>query len=103
MAKEFIEDKQNICNAILNMLRQTSQFGNDNYNSLVELRFIERGEQVGGEMSPFITEEGYAKEDIVRPIFKDGTGKSGYYDCIVTMDSGIAMIKDVMTQFVFKM
>ena len=103
MATQFIEDKQNICDAILNMLRQTSQFGDDNYNSIVKLRFIKCGEQVGGEMSPFVNKDGYAKEDIVRPIFKNGNGESGYYDCIVTMDSGTAMIKDVMTQFVFKM
>ena len=49
-------------------------------------------------------EEGGRYEETVRPIFEDGCGEAfGYYDVNVSMDSGIAIIMDVVNQFVRKM
>ena len=40
--------------------------------------------------------------EIVRPIFEDGTGQNGDYDVVVTCDSGIAIIMDIVDKFVRK-
>lgn len=42
-------------------------------------------------------------KQIVRPVFEDGTGSDGYYDCDVSADSGIAVLMDVTRQFVKRM
>ena len=75
----FIEDKQKICDAFCETLKLTH-----NAHDLVELRymFLKNGEEV------------------VRPIFKDGWGSSGYYDVNVSWDSGTAMISDIVKGFV---
>ena len=38
--------------------------------------------------------------EVVRPIFEDGTGEDGWYDINVSMDSGTAVITDIINQFV---
>lgn len=86
------ENKQEICDKLLEALRATSAAGAIENNDLVELRYIK--EENGDE--------------IVRPIFRDGAGKphskyGGYYDVNVTGDSGIAVIMDVVKQFVCHM
>ena len=78
------ENKQEICNAFLECLKLTSAAGTG--NPVVELQYME-------------LENG---DEIVRPIFADGTGKNGWYDVNVTCDSGIAIIMDLVKQFVRK-
>lgn len=89
--KELCENKQCILDKMVEAIRLTSaggiKYGN---NALVELKFI-----------PSIVNEN--RGDVVRPIFEDGTGVNGYYDVNVDCDSGIAMIMDVVNQFVKKM
>ena len=82
----FIENKQDICDAICKALQLTNNAGSPTDNPLAELRYIrtDRGEHV-------------------RPIFADGTGQDGYYDVNVTMDSGTAMFIDIAVQFIRKM
>lgn len=80
------ENKQEICNAFLKTLQLTRAAGVEEYNPLVELRYIQK-------------ENG---DEIVRPIFADGNGENGYYDVNVTCDSGIAVLIDVMKWFVGK-
>ena len=81
-----MEDKQSICTALCAVLQMTDNAGRDNY--LKELRYLPEG---NGRYS-----------EVVRPIFKDGTGEDGYYDINVSMDSGTAMITDIANQFVNK-
>lgn len=80
------EDKQMICTAICNALRTTSAAGNPENNALKELRYIQK-------------ENG---DEIVRPVFENGTGEDGYYDINISGDSGIAIFMDVVNQFVRK-
>lgn len=54
------EDKQEVCNAMLEALRKTSAFGYPEGNPLVELRYLPEG---NGRYT-----------EVVRPIFEDGTG-----------------------------
>ena len=85
------EDKQAICNAFCETLRLTSAAGSPNNNPLIELRYMTR-------------EEGGRFDETVRPIFEDHCGEAfGYYDVNVSCDSGIAMIMDIVNQFVKKM
>ena len=85
------EDKQAICNAFCETLRLTSAAGSPTNNPLIELRYMTR-------------EEGGRFDETVRPIFEDHCGEAlKYYDVNVSMDSGIAMIKDIMKQFVNQM
>ena len=85
------EDKQAICNAFCETLRLTSAAGSPTNNPLIELRYMTK-------------EEGGRFEETVRPIFEDRCGeKFGYYDVNVTCDSGIAIIMDIVNQFVKKM
>ena len=77
------ENKQAICDAFLKTLRLTSAAGSG--NSLVELRYMS---------------EGGTYPETVRPIFEDGNGENGWYDVNVSCDSGIAIIEDIMRQFV---
>ena len=79
------ENKQEICDAFCKCLQLTSAAGHPDGNPLTELKYFEdeRGE-------------------FVRPIFRDGNGKDGYYDVNVTCDSGIAIIMDLTKQFVRK-
>lgn len=80
------ENRQEICDAFCKMLQLTRNAGDPIGNPIVELRFI--GTNLG---------------EFVRPIFADGTGSDGYFDVNVTMDSGTAMIVDIVNQFVRKM
>ena len=82
------EDKQEVCNAMLEALRKTSAFGYPEGNPLVELRYLPEGNGRDTE--------------VVRPIFEDGTGNNGYYDINVGMDSGMAIIIDIVKQFVMR-
>ena len=82
-----MENKQAVCTAICNALRTTSAAGSEKNNPLVEIRYIKN---VHGD-------------EIARPIFKDGCGENGYYDVIITGDSGIAIFMDIDRQFVRKM
>ena len=86
----FVEDKKAICDAMCEALRKTSAAGNPINNALVELRYMTK-------------EEGGRYEETVRPIFENGCGENGYYDINVSCDSGIAVIMDIMNQFVRKM
>lgn len=76
------EDKQAVCTAMCKALQETVAAGSG--NRLVELRYIPR---LNGM-------------EIVRPIFEDGCGEDGYYDINVSCDSGIAIIEDIVRQFV---
>ena len=80
------ENKQEICDKLLEALRATRAAGIEENNDLVELRYIKDD-----------------RREIVRPIFRDGCGKDGYYDVNVAGDSGVAVIMDVVKQFVRKM
>lgn len=78
----YREDKQAILDAICEALRLTSAAGTG--NPLVEIRYIQK---------PNGTE-------LARPIFENGTGEDGYYDVNITCDSGIAIFKDIVKQFI---
>ena len=80
-----MENKQRICNKMGEAIRATAAGGIG--NPLVSLSYMK-------------LENG---EEIVRPLFADGTGNNGYYDINVTCDSGIAMIMDITKQFVRRM
>ena len=85
------EDKQAICNAFCETLRLTSAAGSPNNNPLIELRYM-------------TAEEGGRFDETVRPIFENHCGEAlKYYDINVSCDSGIAMIMDIVNQFVRKM
>ena len=73
------EDKQAICDAFLNTLLLTRAAGEG--NPVKELRYI-------------------PEKEIVRPVFEDGSGEDGWYDVHVACDSGIAIIMDLVSQFV---
>lgn len=79
-----MEDKQAICEALCATLRMTSNGGGR--NALKELKYMPEG---NGRYT-----------EAVRPIFEDGTGENGWYDINVAMDSGTAMISDIVRQFV---
>lgn len=79
-----MENKQMICNALCDALRLTRNAGTG--NALKELRYIPEGNGMYSE--------------VVRPIFENGTGEDGWYDINVSMDSGTAMIIDIVNQFV---
>lgn len=79
-----MENKQQICNAICQALRKTDAAGNN--NALAELRYIRKNNG----------------DEIVRPVFENGTGEDGYYDINISGDSGIAIFMDVVNQFVRK-
>lgn len=84
------EDKQKICDLLCEALKATSNAG-EGGNPLVELKYIEKP----------LDKPQYS--EIVRPIFADGTGKNGWYDVNVSMDSGTALFIDIAKQFVAKM
>lgn len=84
------EDKQKICDAMCETLKLTSAAGSPINNPLIELHYMTK-------------EEGGRYEETVRPIFADGCGKNGYYDINVSCDSGVAVIIDIVNQFVKKM
>lgn len=78
------ENKQAICDAFLKTLQLTRAAGSPENNRLVELRYM--------------TDDW--DREIVRPIFEEGNGKDGWYDINVSGDSGIAIIMDIVKQFV---
>lgn len=84
------ENKQAICDAMCETLRLTRAAGSPTNNPLIELRYMTK-------------EEGGRFEETVRPIFEDGCGENGYYDINVSMDSGVAIIMDIVNQFVKSM
>jgi hypothetical protein len=86
----MMEDKQRICDAMCETLRLTRAAGSPTNNPLVELKYMTK-------------EEGGRFEETVRPIFEDGCGKNGYYDINISWDSGIAIVMDIVNQFVKKM
>lgn len=84
----MMEDKQAICNAFCETLKLTRAAGSPTNNPVIEIKYMTK-------------EEGGRFEETVRPIFADHCGESmGYYDVNVTGDSGIAVIMDIMKQFV---
>lgn len=82
----IIEDKQKFCNKLVEVLRCTEIFGHPDNNKLVELRYLRDS----------------SDNEIVRPIFEDGTGEDGWYDINVNFDSCTAMIGDIYNQFLCK-
>lgn len=80
----MIENKQAFLNEFVKLLQMTELFGDERNNRLVELRYL-RNEH---------------NDEIVRPIFEDGTGEDGWYDIRVNMDSCSAMIGDIYKQFI---
>ena len=84
---KFVEDKQKMLDKFLETLRLCSCAGNIIHNDLVELK-------------SFVDEH---NEEWVRPIFRNGAGKNGYYDVKVSGDSNIAIIMDVVENFVRRM
>lgn len=73
------EDKQAICDAFLKTLLLTRAAGEG--NRVKELRYI-------------------PEKEIIRPVFEDGSGEDGWYDVHVACDSGIAVVMDLVSQFV---
>ena len=89
------ENKQLICNKILEALQETRQFRPGiGCNGLVELRYIRKEEA---------HEPNVQYDETVRPIFEDGTGKNGWYDINVSCDSGTALFMDISKQFLARM
>ena len=86
---KFKEDKQAICEEFCKVLQMTSALGYPEGNPLEELKYMPNG---NGKYT-----------EAVRPIFRDGTGSNGYYDINVGMDSGVAVIIDIVNQFVKRM
>ena len=84
-----MEDRQKICDAMCEALRLTRAAGSATNNPLVELRYLTK-------------EDGGRYEETVRPIFEDGCGKNGYWDINITWDSVVAVIMDIVNQFVKK-
>ena len=82
-----MENKQAICDALCVALVLTNNAGRG--NALKRLVYMPEG-------------NGYYSE-VVRPVFEDGTGEDGYYDINVAMDSGTALITDIVNQFVRNM
>ena len=80
-----MENKQKICNEMCAAIRATAAGGTG--NCLISLSYMK-------------LDNG---EEIVRPLFADGTGSNGHYDINVTCDSGIAMIMDITKQFIRRM
>ena len=83
---QFVENKQEMCDALLAMLQKTACAGHPDGNPLRKLTY-------------FVREDG---TEIVRPIFHDGAGRDGYYDVVVTGDSNMGILYDVFRQFVQK-
>ena len=83
----FVEDKQAMLNKFLETIRMCSCAGNISNNDLVELNY-------------FKDEHG---DEWVRPIFRNGVGKNGWYDVKVTGDSNMGIIFDVTRQFLREM
>ena len=82
----FEENKQLMLDKFLETLRLCSCAGYIINNDLVELKYINDGEN-----------------EWVRPIFRNGVGKNGYFDVKITGDSNIAIIMDVVEHFVRRM
>ena len=82
-----MENKQYVCDMMCYAIRATDAGGNTDNNRLEKLIYkkLDNG------------------NEIVRPIFEDGTGSDGYYDIDVTADSGIAIIMDITKQFIRRM
>ena len=84
---EFKENKEEFCNKFCELLRMTSNLGNDNYNSLVALKY-------------FKDDKG---EEFVSPRWKNNPDRDdGYYDIRVTGDNCMGILTDVFERFVRK-
>ena len=85
------ENKQVILDKLCEAFRMTRHFGYPEGNPLKEIRY-----------------EKYGYDEYAVPIFDDGSGEpneyypKGYYAVNITGDSGIAIIEDVVKQFVRK-
>ena len=80
----FDENKQEICNAICEALQYTANAGSIPNNNLIKFEYHK--------------ENG---KEVVYPIFADGTGKNGeFYPINITGDSGTAIFKDIVKQFI---
>ena len=75
------ENKQEFLNKLCELLRMTRSLGMG--NALKEIRYVK-------------SEYG----EVARPIFEDGTGADGCYDVNISGDSCIAILSDVVRQFV---
>ena len=85
MRVEFKEDKVEFCNKLCELLRMTSNLGIDEYNSLVELRYIKK-------------ENG---DEVVSPRFYNNPERSdGYYDINVTGNNCMGILADVYEKFI---
>lgn len=96
------ESKQDVLNAICEALQHTDNAGDPRGNPLKEIRYITDGVEDDATMSPMV-HNGKTTSEIARPIFANGSGESGYYDVCISGDSGTAIFKDIMTQFIDKM
>ena len=80
----FEENKTEFCNKLCDLLRMTSNLGDDRYNSLVELRYIK-------------LDNG---DEYVSPRFKNNPNRSdGYYDVNVSGDNCMGILHDVWEKF----
>ena len=80
------ENKAEFCNKLCELLQMTTNLGSEENNALAELRYFKRDDGT----------------EIVRPIFRDGTGENGYYDVNVTWDNCLGIISDVHKYFISK-
>lgn len=96
------ESKQDVLNAICEALQRTDNAGDPRGNPLKEIHYIPSGVEDDATMSP-IVRDGKTRGEIARPIFANGAGESGYYDVCISGDSGTAIFKDIVTQFIDKM
>lgn len=83
----FVENKAEFCNKLCELLRMTGNLGNDEYNSLVALKYYK-------------TDNG---EEYVSPRFKNNPDRDdGYYDVCVTGDSCMGILSDLFDKFIKK-
>ena len=76
-----MENKQEFLIKLCELLRMTNAASTG--NPLKEIRYVK-------------SEYG----EVARPIFENGSGADGYYDINITGDSCIAILMDVVKQFV---
>lgn len=80
----FTENKEEFCNKLCELLRMTSNLGDDRYNSLVALKYYKK-------------ENG---DEYVSPRFKNDPDRDdGYYDVYVSGDNCMGILQDVWERF----